>query len=111
MQTDLPLSALNFVIPTRGRVVLDDASVGNMYSEDEYVRAKRAKSVLGLPIVKLTKLIGAIYLENNLTACAFTSDRLAVLELLASQAAISPENANLYSFRNAARLTWLKGRA
>jgi len=41
--------------------------------------------------------MGALYLENNLTPCAFTTDRVAVLEMLASQAAISLENANLYS--------------
>src|SRR5713101_3930946 len=95
--SDLPKSALHYVIRTREPVVLDDASVGNLYSEDEYVRAKRARSVLCLPIVKQTKLIGALYLENNLTPRAFTPERVAVLELLASQAAISLENANLYS--------------
>src|SRR6202035_4303638 len=82
---------------TRERVVLDDAAVGNLYSEDEYVRQKHPRSVLCLPIVKQTKLIGALYLENNLTPRAFTADRIAVLELLASQAAISLENASLYS--------------
>jgi PAS domain S-box-containing protein len=61
------------------------------------VRAKRARSVLCLPIIKQTKLIGALYLENNLTPRAFTSDRVAVLEMLASQAAISLENATLYA--------------
>jgi PAS domain S-box-containing protein len=61
------------------------------------VRQKHPRSVLCLPIVKQTKLVGALYLENNLTPCAFTSDRVAVLELLASQAAISLENATLYS--------------
>jgi PAS domain S-box-containing protein len=90
-------SALYYVIRTRERVVLDDASVRNLYSEDEYVRQKRPRSVLCLPIVKQTKLVGAFYLENNLTPCAFTSERVAVLELLASQAAISLENASLYS--------------
>ncbi len=95
--SDLPQSALHYVIRTRGRLVLDDASVANPYMEDEYVRAKRARSVLCLPIVEQTKLIGALYLENNLTPGAFTSDRVAVLELLASQAAISLENAGLYS--------------
>ncbi len=94
---DLPQSALQYVIRTRERVVLDDASAGNLYSEDEYVRQKRPRSVLCLPIVKQTKLVGALYLENNLTPRAFTSDRVAVLEMLASQAAISLENANLYS--------------
>ena len=53
--------------------------------------------MLCLPIVKQTKLVGALYLENNLTPYAFTSSRVAVLELLASQAAISLENARLYS--------------
>jgi PAS domain S-box-containing protein len=95
--SDLPQSALHYVIRTRESVVLDDASVRNLYSEDEYVRAKRARSVLCLPIVKQTTLIGALYLENNLTPRAFTSDRVALLEMLASQAAISLENASLYS--------------
>jgi GAF domain-containing protein len=93
----LPLSALHYVIRTRERVVLDDASIRNLYSEDQYVREKLPRSVLFLAIVKQTKLIGALYLENNLTSRAFTSDRVAVLEMLASQAAISLENASLYS--------------
>ena len=95
--SDLLQPALYYVIRTHERVVLDDASVGSPYSEDEYVRQKHPRSVLCLPIVKQTKLIGAFYLENNLTPCAFTSDRVAVLEVLASQAAISLENASLYS--------------
>jgi PAS domain S-box-containing protein len=95
--SDLPQSALQYVIRTRERVLLDDASAGNLYSEDEYVRQRRPRSILCLPIVKQTKLVGAFYLENNLTPGAFTSDRIAVLELLASQAAISLENASLYS--------------
>ena len=95
--SDLPQSALHYVLRTGERVVLDDALVANLYSEDEYVRQRRPRSVLCLPIVKQTKLAGALYLENNLTPRAFTSDRVAVLELLASQAAISLENARLYS--------------
>ena len=94
---ELPESLLHYVVRTRESVVLDDASVRNLYSEDEYIRRKRPKSLLCLPIVKQTKLVGALYLENNLTPRAFTSDRVAVLELLASQAAISLENAELYA--------------
>jgi PAS domain S-box-containing protein len=94
---DLPNSALQYVIRTRERVVMDDASIRNLYSEDEYVREKHLRSVLCLPIVKQSKLIGALYMENNLTPGAFTSERVAVLELLASQVAISLENAILYS--------------
>jgi PAS domain S-box-containing protein len=97
MASDLPQSALHYMIRTREHVVLDDASVGNLYSEDKYVRQNRPRSVLCLPIVKQTKLVGALYFENNLTPRAFTPDRVAVLDLLASQAAISLENASLYS--------------
>ena len=97
MPSDLPQSALHYVIRTQESLLLDDASADNVYSKDEYVRQKRSRSVLCLPIVKQAKLLGALYLENNLTAGAFTPDRVTVLQLLASQAAISLENATLYS--------------
>ena len=94
---DLPLAALNYAMRTRERVLLDDASSDSVYSQDQYVQLQRARSVLCLPIVKQAKLIGALYLENSLTPYAFTPDRVAVLELLASQAAISLENSALYT--------------
>jgi PAS domain S-box-containing protein len=47
--------------------------------------------------VKQAKLIGVLYLENNLASHVFTPARISVLELLASQAAISLENARLYN--------------
>ena len=94
---ELPESLLHTVIRTRESVILDDASAQNPFSADEYVRQKRARSVLCLPLVKQAKLIGVLYLENNLTPHVFTPARLAVLKLLASQAAISLENARLYT--------------
>ena len=93
----LPQSALHFVIRTQAPVLLDDASADHVYSTDEYVRQRSSKSILCLPIVKQAKLVGALYLENNLAPFVFTPDRVAVLQLLASQAAISLENAALYT--------------
>jgi PAS domain S-box-containing protein len=61
------------------------------------VQQRRPRSVLCLPLVKQAKLIGVLYLENTLAPRVFTPARLAVLELLASQAAISLENARLYA--------------
>ena len=63
---------------------------------DDYIREHHARSVLCLPILKQTRLLGMLYLENNLTPHAFTPARMAVLKLLASEAAISMENARLY---------------
>ena len=94
---ELPESVLHYVIRTRESVILDDASAQNPFSADEYICQKRARSVLCLPLVKQAKLIGVLYLENNLASHVFTPARISVLELLASQAAISLENARLYN--------------
>jgi len=95
--SDLPESVLHYALRTLESVLLDDASTDNVYSKDEYVRLKRSRSVLCLPIVKQKKLVGALYLENNLTPRVFTPDRVTVLQLLASQAAFSLENAALFT--------------
>lgn len=95
--SDLSQSALHYVIRTQESVLLDDASADNLYSMDKYFERKRSRSVLCLPIVMQGKLVGALYLENNQAPGVFTPDRVTVLQLLASQAAISLENAALYS--------------
>jgi PAS domain S-box-containing protein len=94
---ELPESMLHYVIRTRESVILDDALAPNPFSTDEYISHKLARSILCLPLVKQSKLLGVLYLENNLASHAFTPARISVLELLASQAAISLENARLYS--------------
>jgi PAS domain S-box-containing protein len=96
-QAELPESVLHYVIRTRESVILDDTSAQNPFSADEYIRQMHARSVLCLPLVKQAKLIGALYLENKLASHVFTPSRISVLELLASQAAISLENARLYN--------------
>ncbi len=88
---------LHYVIRTRESVILDDASAQNPFPADEYIHQKRARSVLCLPLVKQAKLIGVLYLENKLASRVFTPSRISVLKLLASQAAISLENARLYN--------------
>jgi predicted ATPase/signal transduction histidine kinase len=95
--SELPHSILQYVIRTEESVILDDASAQNPFLADEYIRQKRARSVLCLPLVKQGKLIGVLYLENNLASHVFTPARISVLKLLASQAAISLENARLYA--------------
>jgi len=94
---ELPTSILQYVIRTQESVMLDDAGSHERFSSDEYIRNKHVRSLLCMPLVKQTKLIGVLYLENNLASHVFTPARLAVLKLLSSQAAISLENARLYS--------------
>src|SRR6202012_2226260 len=87
LPSDLPDSLLRYVTRTQERGFLDD----------EYFLRQGPRSVLCLPLVKQAKLMGVLYLENKLAPRVFTPKRLAMLELLASQAAISIEHARLYA--------------
>jgi PAS domain S-box-containing protein len=92
----LPETLVRYVMRTREIVILDDASVQTPFSEDPCIVQCRARSILCLPLINQTRLIGILYLENNLTPHVFTPDRFTVLKVLASQAAISLENSQLY---------------
>jgi PAS domain S-box-containing protein len=93
---ELPKSVLNYVMRTQEVIILDDALDPNPYSSDVYVRTARPRALMCLPLVKQKRIVGVLYLENNLSSHIFTPARLAVLQLLASQAVISIENAQLF---------------
>ena len=98
--SDTPIIAnaiVNYVIRTRKSVVLNDATHEGNFTRTPYIVQQQPKSVLCAPLLNQSKLVGIVYLENNLTTGAFTVDRLEVLNLLSSQAAISIENAKLYA--------------
>ena len=99
----LPESVLHYVLRTREIVILDDAAAQSPFGVESYIRQRQARSILCLPLLNRAKLIGVLYLENNLTPRVFAPARIAVLKLLASQAAIALENARLVSRRRGAR--------
>ncbi|HEU4965359.1 MAG TPA: AAA family ATPase [Bacilli bacterium] len=78
-------------------VVLADAARQSPFADDPYIRQTQAKSILCLPVSHQAKQSALLYLENNLTAAAFTPEQVEVLHLLAGQFAISLENARLYA--------------
>ncbi|MEG4800966.1 AAA family ATPase [Microcoleus sp. ARI1-B5] len=92
-----PRSVINFVDRTLEDIVLHDARSEAIFNSDPYIAEHQPKSVLCAPIVYQGKLTAILYLENNLITGAFTPDRLEVLKLLSSQAAIALENARLYA--------------
>jgi PAS domain S-box-containing protein len=92
----LPESVLHYVLRTRESVILDDAAAQPPFAADPYLRQRQARSILCLPLISRAKLIGVLYLENNLAPRVFAPARSAVLKLLASQAAIALEIARLY---------------
>ncbi len=97
-QTPLvPSAIINYVARTQENVVLDDATQDGQFTRDRYIIATQPKSILCTPLLNQGKLSGIVYLENNLVTGAFTPDRVQVLNILSSQAAISIENSRLYA--------------
>lgn len=93
----LPKSVINYVEKTREYVVLDNAALAGLFTNDPYIKAKQLKSILCLPVIYQEKLTGILYLENNLTSGAFTPERVKILTLLTTEISISMENAELYT--------------
>ncbi|MDZ8225437.1 MULTISPECIES: AAA family ATPase [unclassified Nostoc] len=93
---DVPITLINYVKRSREILVIDDISTIPFLAGDSYILTEDPKSLLSIPLQNQGKLIGILYLENHLTTGAFTSDRVEVLKLLTTQAAISLENAILY---------------
>ncbi|MHC5934279.1 trifunctional serine/threonine-protein kinase/ATP-binding protein/sensor histidine kinase [Nostoc sp.] len=94
---DVPVSLINTVKRSLKPAVIIDATVHPQLINDPYIQQQQPKSILCSPILHQSKLLGILYLENNLATGAFTSDRVELLNLLCAQVAISLENARLYT--------------
>ncbi|MEP1077750.1 PAS domain S-box protein [Leptolyngbya sp. PL-A3] len=93
----LPESIIQYVIRTLQPVALNDATREGDFINEPYIQQNQPQSIFCLPLLNQAKLVGVLYLENRLAAGVFTPERSQVLQLLSTQAAISIENANLYS--------------
>ncbi len=88
---------INYVARTQESVVIKDAVKENKFNRDSYIVNHQPLSILCIPLIDRGKLVGILYLENNLTTDAFTPERVEILQLLSTQAAISLENSRLYN--------------
>ena len=93
---NVPVTIIQYVARVQENLLLEDAAHQGKFTTDPYIMQHQPKSLLCAPLIHRNNLSGIIYLENNLATGAFTPERLEVLPLLCSQAAISLENANLY---------------
>lgn len=95
--TEVANSVINYAQRIGDSVIVDAAIDDARFNRDTYVARSGARSILCLPLTHQGQRLGLLYLENGLTDGAFTPDRLELLRLLASQFAISFENARLYN--------------
>lgn len=94
---DLPATIVQYVARTGEPVVLSNAEQDIRYARDPYISSRRCRSVMCLPLNYQGRTTGVLYLENNLSQDAFTAERIELLRLLSTQAAIAIENAMLYA--------------
>ncbi|PSB25404.1 AAA family ATPase [Stenomitos frigidus] len=93
----LPESIIHYVIRTHKSILLNDATREGNFINDPYIQRNQTRSLLCLPLLNQSKLVGVLYLENQSVTGVFTPERSQVLHLLSTQAAIAIENAKLYS--------------
>jgi len=93
--SDICKAIVRYVYRTRERLILNNATLEGMFKDNPEVHFLKLRSVLCLPIINQSKLIGVLYLENRLTNAVFTPEKVQITELLTSQAAISLENSRL----------------
>ncbi|MBD1885052.1 AAA family ATPase [Microcoleus vaginatus] len=94
---ELSSAIVNYVARTQESVVLDDAVREGQFTNDPYIQKHQPKSILCVPLINQAQIISIVYLENNLTAGAFTPERVELLKVLSGQAAISIQNSKLYT--------------
>ncbi|MBD2387807.1 AAA family ATPase [Cylindrospermum sp. FACHB-282] len=93
--TYLPTALINYVARTQESIILDNAAQSGNFQSDPWIVQHQSKSILCAPLLNQGKLTGIVFLENNLTTNAFTPERIEILHLLSTQAAISIDNARL----------------
>jgi PAS domain S-box-containing protein len=93
----VPVVIVNQVRRKAEGLVLVDARADDRYRHDPYVLAGQPRSVMVAPLINQGRLLGVVYLENNLATGVFTPERLALIQVLASHAAIAIQNAQLYA--------------
>ena len=88
-------SVVNHVARTGEVLVLEDAPTVVPYANDEYILKNEIKSIVCLPLKHAGTSFAYLYLENKFLSGAFTPERVEILQVMATQTAISLQNAML----------------
>nr|MDJ0775886.1 AAA family ATPase [Mastigocoleus sp. MO_167.B18] len=94
---EVPVSLINYIKRTQKILVINNVSTEPSIARDQYIINQQPKSILCLPMLNQGNLVGILYLENILMTDVFSSERIEILKVITTQAAISLENSMLYS--------------
>src|SRR5438105_3096960 len=84
------------VLDTHTPVISHNAMEDPRFAGRQSVQLSNLRSVLCVPLVAQTLLLGVIYLDNRVKTGVFTERHLHMLSAFANQAAVALENARLY---------------
>ncbi|WP_143141611.1 GAF domain-containing protein, partial [Nannocystis exedens] len=99
----VPAVPIRLAFRTAQIVTLDDPATAAALATDPVIAELRPRSLLCLPLALRGQRLGALYLENRVTAGAFTPARIETLNLLSSQIATSIEHARMVARLQEAR--------
>ncbi|WP_426295040.1 AAA family ATPase [Dyadobacter endophyticus] len=91
----VPPGIIEHVFLNKTDIVLPDAQLSE-FKSDPVVAVRGVRSALCIPALNQGKVVGALYLENNLATGVFTQERTQLIKLLSGQIAVAIENAILY---------------
>ena len=102
---EVPISLITYTKRTNEILVINNVDFEAYIAKDEYIINQQPKSLLCLPMLNQGKLLGILYLENVLMTDVFSSERIEILKVITTQAAISLENSMLYSSLTQAKVS------
>ncbi|MCK5701646.1 MAG: PAS domain S-box protein, partial [Cyclobacteriaceae bacterium] len=97
MNDTVSTGIIHYVAHTKETIVLADAANEGDFTNDDIIQYRQSRSVLCTPLINQGRISGILYLENNLTTAAFTTERVELLKLLSSEMALALDNAQLYA--------------
>jgi GAF domain-containing protein len=102
VESALPMSCFQYVLSSVETLLLSDPSrshdaSASAFASDPYFAARHPRALLCMPVLRGGEVFGVLYLENDYRSAAFTSSHIQLLQLLCGQAALSIDNARLYS--------------
>lgn len=93
---ELSYTIIGAVMQSRSPILLQDAQSDVRFGRQDSVMALNLRSVLCVPLIARSDLIGLIYADSRSLSGCFSEEDLDIVTIFANQAAIAIENTRLY---------------
>ncbi len=95
-RAEISRTLVESVLDTRQSVLTHNAMEDPRYASRQSVQLANLRSVMCVPLLAQSHLLGVLYLDNRVKSGMFTDRHLSMLTAFANQASVAIENARLY---------------